>query len=180
MDGSSQLSTAARNCGHIATFCLRFSAGAGPRASKTAPSQKALLRKAQHPHDHGRPASASDCAGAYGNPKIRTPHLDRIAAEGVRFDSAYTSVPSCTPARTALLITSSVPGLMECWAIAIWPPGHTPVEKASAMAAAGYYTTSIGKNHYYPITNPHGYHHMISDEHCSYWFHQRRPGQPQS
>jgi choline-sulfatase len=120
-----------------------------------------------------------DCVGAYGNPKIRTPHLDGIAAEGVRFDSAYTSVPSCTPARTALLTGLSpwAHGMLGYSNMATRP---YPVEKASAMAAAGYYTTSIGKNHYYPITNPHGYHHMISDEHCSYWFHQRRPGQPQS
>ena len=33
----------------------------------------------------------------------RTPHIDRIAAEGARFTSAYTTAPSCTPARDGLL-----------------------------------------------------------------------------
>jgi choline-sulfatase len=120
-----------------------------------------------------------DCVGTYGNRKIRTPHLDRIAAEGVRFDCAYTSTPSCTPARSALL-TGLSPwghGMLGYANMATKP---YPVEKASAMAAAGYYTTAIGKNHYYPITNPHGYHHTVTDEHCSYWFHNKRTGQPQS
>src|SRR5215471_101666 len=121
----------------------------------------------------------TDCVGAYGNPLIRTPHLDRIAAEGVRFDCAYTSTPSCTPARTALL-TGLSPwghGMLGYANMATKP---YPVEKASATAAAGYYTTAIGKNHYYPITNPHGYHHMVTDEHCSYWFHKRTTDKPQS
>jgi arylsulfatase A-like enzyme len=55
-----------------------------------------------------------------------------------------------------------------------------PVEKGGAMAAAGYYSVAVGKNHYYPITNPHGYHHMMTDEHCSYWFHKRGENEPQS
>ena len=44
-----------------------------------------------------------DCVGAYGNKAIHTPHIDRIAREGVRFDCAYSSTPTCTPARAALL-----------------------------------------------------------------------------
>jgi len=44
-----------------------------------------------------------DCVGAYGNRTIRTPHLDRLAGEGVLFRNAYSSTPTCTPARSALL-----------------------------------------------------------------------------
>ncbi|MEN6498582.1 MAG: sulfatase-like hydrolase/transferase, partial [Thermoguttaceae bacterium] len=44
-----------------------------------------------------------DCLGADGNRAIHTPHLDRLAAEGARFRCAYSSVPSCTPARAELL-----------------------------------------------------------------------------
>jgi len=44
-----------------------------------------------------------DCVGAYGNPAIRTPNMDRIGREGVVFRSAYSSTPTCTPARSALL-----------------------------------------------------------------------------
>mgnify|MGYP000924571741 FL=1 len=41
--------------------------------------------------------------GCYGNGTIRTPHIDRLAAEGVRFDIAISNNPVCMPARSALL-----------------------------------------------------------------------------
>ena len=44
-----------------------------------------------------------DCLGAAGHPAIKTPNLDRIAAEGVMFSRAYSCTPTCTPARAALL-----------------------------------------------------------------------------
>ncbi|WP_326778425.1 sulfatase-like hydrolase/transferase [Streptomyces sp. NBC_01445] len=44
-----------------------------------------------------------DTLGAYGNPHTYTPNLDRLAAEGTRFDSFYTPTAICTPARASLL-----------------------------------------------------------------------------
>jgi len=41
--------------------------------------------------------------GAYGQKKIRTPHLDRLAAEGLRFTRHYSGAPVCAPARAVLL-----------------------------------------------------------------------------
>ena len=41
--------------------------------------------------------------GAYGGKVIDTPHMDRIAAEGMRFTSAYSSAPICSPSRAGLL-----------------------------------------------------------------------------
>lgn len=40
--------------------------------------------------------------GAYGNPAVGTPNLDRLAAEGIRFERAYTACPLCTPARAGI------------------------------------------------------------------------------
>ena len=40
--------------------------------------------------------------GAYGNPAVETPNLDRLAAHGIRFDCGYTTTPLCTPARGAI------------------------------------------------------------------------------
>ena len=37
--------------------------------------------------------------GVYGHPVVRTPHLNRLAAEGVRFEAAYSNCPVCGPAR---------------------------------------------------------------------------------
>ncbi|GJF31313.1 arylsulfatase [Kitasatospora sp. NE20-6] len=44
-----------------------------------------------------------DTLGAYGNPHVATPHLDRLAATGTRFDRFYTPTAICTPARASLL-----------------------------------------------------------------------------
>src|SRR5450755_1223189 len=41
--------------------------------------------------------------GCYGHPTIRTPHLDRMAAEGMRFTDFYAAAEVCTPSRAALL-----------------------------------------------------------------------------
>ena len=43
--------------------------------------------------------------GCYGAPDIRTPVLDRLARDGVRFTSFYSNGPECTPTRTALMAT---------------------------------------------------------------------------
>ncbi|MFD6422895.1 sulfatase-like hydrolase/transferase [Streptomyces sp. NPDC060198] len=44
-----------------------------------------------------------DTLGAYGNPHVETPNLDRLAATGTRFDRFYTPTAICTPARASLL-----------------------------------------------------------------------------
>ena len=41
--------------------------------------------------------------GAYGHPVVRTPHLDRLAEEGVRYDAAYTAFPLCAPGHACLM-----------------------------------------------------------------------------
>ena len=42
-------------------------------------------------------------AGVYGDSVVKTPLFDRIAKEGVFFEHAYVSSPSCTPSRNAIL-----------------------------------------------------------------------------
>lgn len=103
-----------------------------------------------------------DCVGADGNRAIHTPNLDRIAREGARFRCAYSSTPTCTPARSALL-TGLSPwnhGMLLMQRMA----AHYPFVKPQAMRDAGYYTTAIGKNHFHPQRNSHGYHHVLLDE----------------
>lgn len=43
------------------------------------------------------------CLGCYGNDVCRTPHLDRLAGEGVRFDRAYCQYPVCGPSRASFM-----------------------------------------------------------------------------
>ncbi|SMC40057.1 sulfatase family protein [Pedobacter africanus] len=51
--------------------------------------------------------------GSYGDKTVRTPNMDRIAAEGVRFTNAFCSSPSCTPARAAMLTGQDIWRLNE-------------------------------------------------------------------
>jgi arylsulfatase A-like enzyme len=46
---------------------------------------------------------AASVSGTYGNPLARTPHLDRLAAQGIRFDRADCACPLSTPSRMAFL-----------------------------------------------------------------------------
>ena len=45
----------------------------------------------------------SALAGCYGHPVIRTPHVDALAAEGVRFSHAFCTTPSCAASRASVL-----------------------------------------------------------------------------
>lgn len=45
----------------------------------------------------------ADTLGCYGNTWVRTPHLDALAAEGIRFTSAFSQSPMCSPSRAGFL-----------------------------------------------------------------------------
>ena len=111
-----------------------------------------------------------DCVGADGNSAIRTPHLDRLAKEGALFTRAYSSTPTCTPARSALL-TGLAPWNHGMLGMIAFPPAYA-YEKPRALAELGYSTCSIGKNHFAPWRLSHGYQQMFLDEHT-----QRTPGE---
>ncbi|WP_455615047.1 sulfatase-like hydrolase/transferase [Eisenbergiella sp.] len=56
----------------------------------------------------------TDMLGCYGHPDMKTPSLDRLAQEGIRFDKAYTTQPVCQPARSAIF-TGSYPHSCAGW-----------------------------------------------------------------
>ena len=88
---------------------------------------------------------AWDDCGAYGNENIRTPNIDRMASEGMRFEKAFLTVSSCSPSRSSI-VTGRYPTNTDADELH-WPlPGEqiTFVEK---LKAAGYWTGAAGKWH---------------------------------
>lgn len=80
------------------------------------------------------------------NAKVRTPHMDRIAAEGVSFTNAYSAAGVCVPSRYALL-TGRYPfrGKLNWQTAPTIPDGQITV--ASMLRSAGYSTHCVGKWH---------------------------------
>ncbi|MDQ3541230.1 MAG: sulfatase-like hydrolase/transferase, partial [Chloroflexota bacterium] len=87
-----------------------------------------------------------DTLGVYGNDRIRTPTLDRLAGEGALFEQAFVPIPLCTPSR-ASLFTGQYPtrnGLSANTGLA--SSADTP-NLAASLHDAGYRTILAGKNH---------------------------------
>lgn len=93
--------------------------------------------------------------GCYGHPSIRTPHLDRMAAEGLRFTDFYTVANVCTPSRAALLtgrypVRSGMAGGAGRHVLYPSSEGGLPTSEvtiAGALRGRGYATACIGKWH---------------------------------
>jgi arylsulfatase A-like enzyme len=85
--------------------------------------------------------------GAYGDPNVSTPHIDALAAAGVRFDNASSTYPVCVPFRFSLMTgeyahTRFIPSIE--WRM-------SPAERtlADELNDAGYHTALFGKWHLY-------------------------------
>lgn len=134
----------------------------------------------------------------YGEKPWKTPHIDQLAEEGVRFTQAYAS-PVCSPTRASILtgknparlrITNWIPGWAEKYA------NPKMIEKpfaqalplsertiAEALREGGYATAMIGKWHvgdgllYTPDKQGFDYHYMVSFGNLSTWFVDQQPKQ---
>jgi len=93
--------------------------------------------------------------GCYGNELVRTPNLDRLAAEGMRFDNTYCAAPLCVPSRMSFM-TSMTPSNNQVWnnnhilnaGIPTW---------ATLLSTAGYETALLGRMHFCDTDQLHGF-----------------------
>lgn len=103
-----------------------------------------------------------DCLGAYGNRDIQTPHLDRLAQDGVTYDNHFCNAPVCTPSRYSSL-TGLYPHQHLGWSNRCTvQPGLDTYPKI--LQRAGYSTQAIGKMHLTPTYQDVGYEQMVLAE----------------
>ena len=93
--------------------------------------------------------------GCAGHPLVQTPHLDALAARGLRFTDACTPSPICVPAR-ASFATGRYVHRIRLWDNAMPYSGQVP-GWGHALQAAGVPVESIGKLHYRAAGDPAGF-----------------------
>lgn len=97
--------------------------------------------------------------GAYGNALAQTPALDRLAADGVRFDNAYTPSPICIPARASFATGTQV-FEHRCWSSAE-PYYGQQASWMQRLRARGHRVVAIGKQHYRSAKDDTGFSEQI-------------------
>ncbi len=112
----------------------------------TEPSNLIIIMSDQH---------TQTVSGCYGHDIVRTPHLDRLAAGGARFENAYTPCPVCVPARGAFATGKQVHKL-GYWDNATAFDGSDP-SWHSLLRDRGHQTVSIGKLHFHSDQDDNGF-----------------------
>lgn len=98
-------------------------------------------------------------SGCYGHTEVKTPHIDEIAADGVRFERAYCQSPVCVPSRGSIVT-------------GVYPHKHgarilqDPLPARARTVAHyykdhGYATAAIGKMHFVDEAQRHGFDHRV-------------------
>lgn len=93
--------------------------------------------------------------GCYGNEIVRTPHLDRLAHEGMRLESVYCPAPLCVPSRMSFL-TGRTPSANRVWHNSCILGSGIPTW-AHVLSAAGYETSLVGRMHFQGPDQRHGF-----------------------
>ncbi|MBM4075808.1 MAG: sulfatase, partial [Planctomycetes bacterium] len=99
----------------------------------------------------------NNCLGCYGDPRVKTPNIDRLAARGVRFDRAYCQFPLCGPSRNCLL-TGLYPNSTGILANSQIFRQTIPTRQSlpQALRLQNYFAARVGKLYHYNVPNSIG------------------------
>lgn len=100
--------------------------------------------------------------GCHGHPCVQTPHLDRLAEDGVTFDAAYCNSPMCVPSRASFL-TGRYAHEIGVWDNSDRIRGEFPTF-GSYFEAAGYDTLLCGRTHLMGADRLHGFGRRLYDD----------------
>jgi arylsulfatase A-like enzyme len=127
-----------------------------------------------------------DCLGRSRDYPVQTPNLDRLAEQGAWFQSAFTPIPLCTPARQSLLTGQRPETTGGLWNYDLGPqiPALDPVNYSwpRELQARGYRSRYLGKWHVSPTHSPtdFGYDSWVPLESYDKWRNERYPDAPLS
>ncbi len=134
------------------TFLRTAVAGAASAAVGLGPAGRARARSRRSTQRPNILVIMSDehnagVTGCYGSPIVRTPNLDRLAEQGVTFESFYCNSPLCVPSRMAFTAGKYI-SRTGSWSNSCWLPSDEYPSIARVMTAAGYDSLLCGKQHY--------------------------------
>lgn len=105
---------------------------------------------------------APQFTGTYGHPVVKTPHMDRLAARGMRFDSAYCNSPLCAPSRFSFMSGRRISNI-RAYDNATEFSAAIPTF-AHYLKLQGYTTCLAGKMHFVGPDQKHGFEHRITTD----------------
>ncbi|MEM8979738.1 MAG: choline-sulfatase [Pseudomonadota bacterium] len=100
--------------------------------------------------------------GAYGHKIVKTPHIDALAARGMRFDAAYCNSPLCAPSRFSFMAGQHV-SKIHAWDNAAEFRASVPTF-AHYLTQLGYRTCLSGKMHFVGPDQKHGFQDRITTD----------------
>jgi arylsulfatase A-like enzyme len=109
---------------------------------------------------------SAEVLGCYGNDVVRTPNLDKLASQGIRFTNAFANAPMCSASRQSFL-TGKYPHATGVTLLTTSFPDEN-VTVAEHLKTYGFKTGAIGKMHFNNSQN-HGFDYMVGRRQWMNW-----------